>query len=256
VGGLRFATAISIYSSRATRKLTFIICPPKIIPSKKISSTKDSRSKSLDHGWRERFFISQSRATHFEEVSKKAGVDDPAKRFGLGVVWGDYDNQGWPSLLVANDTGPNFLYRNKHDGTFLKKSPCSAASRSALEGQEVGNNGAWTWAIYSADGKLDFTITNYADQPKGCTSIRATRASPTSPTPQKSPKLLAVRFPGHPGFADFSNSGLPEYNHRQRPRLSRRGHRPQKRQVSRAHLLFRNKGDRTFDEISRTGRAQ
>ena len=48
----------------------------------------------------------------FEEVSKKAGLDDPAGHFGLGVVWGDYDNQGWPDLLVANDTGPNFLYHN------------------------------------------------------------------------------------------------------------------------------------------------
>src|SRR5579864_1686021 len=48
----------------------------------------------------------------FEEVSKKAGVDDSAARFGLGVVWGDFDNSGWPSLLVANDTGPNYLYRN------------------------------------------------------------------------------------------------------------------------------------------------
>jgi len=49
----------------------------------------------------------------FEEVSKKAGVSDTAAHFGLGVVWGDYDNQGWPSLLVANDTGPNYLYHKQ-----------------------------------------------------------------------------------------------------------------------------------------------
>src|SRR6266481_8726768 len=54
----------------------------------------------------------------FEEVSKKAGVDDPNRYYGLGVVWGDYDNDGWPDLYVANDAGPNYLYRNKHDGTF------------------------------------------------------------------------------------------------------------------------------------------
>src|SRR5258708_19738267 len=54
----------------------------------------------------------------FEEVSKKAGVDDPRHRYGLGAVWGDYDNDGWPDLYVANDAGPNFLYHNKHDGTF------------------------------------------------------------------------------------------------------------------------------------------
>jgi len=56
----------------------------------------------------------------FEEVSKKAGVTTPA-RIWTGAVWGDYDNQGWPSLLVANDTGPNFLYHNSATAR-LKKS--------------------------------------------------------------------------------------------------------------------------------------
>ena len=54
----------------------------------------------------------------FEEVSKKAGVEDPNKYYGLGAIWGDYDNDGWPDLYVANDSGPNYLYHNEHDGTF------------------------------------------------------------------------------------------------------------------------------------------
>src|SRR6266849_2256167 len=43
----------------------------------------------------------------FEEVSKKAGVDDPKHRYGMGAIWADYDNDGWPDLFVANDAGPN-----------------------------------------------------------------------------------------------------------------------------------------------------
>ena len=41
----------------------------------------------------------------FEDVSQKAGVSNPAKLHGMGVVWGDYDNDGWPDLFVANDGG-------------------------------------------------------------------------------------------------------------------------------------------------------
>ena len=40
----------------------------------------------------------------FEEVSKKAGVYDPDGYYGLGVTWGDYDNDGWPDLFVADDS--------------------------------------------------------------------------------------------------------------------------------------------------------
>src|SRR5712671_4270031 len=54
----------------------------------------------------------------FQDVSKAAGVDDPKHYFGMQGVWGDYDNDGWPDLYVANDAGPNYLYHNDHDGTF------------------------------------------------------------------------------------------------------------------------------------------
>src|SRR5258708_6236899 len=54
----------------------------------------------------------------FEEVATKAGVANPEKRRGMGVIWGDYDHDGWPDLFVTNDMGPNYLFHNKHDGTF------------------------------------------------------------------------------------------------------------------------------------------
>ena len=37
----------------------------------------------------------------FEDVSEKAGVNDPHKLHGMGVVWGDYDDDGWPDLFVT-----------------------------------------------------------------------------------------------------------------------------------------------------------
>jgi hypothetical protein len=53
----------------------------------------------------------------FENVTKRAGLYDPKSK-ALGIALLDYDDDGWLDLFVANDTEPNKLYRNKHDGTF------------------------------------------------------------------------------------------------------------------------------------------
>jgi hypothetical protein len=53
----------------------------------------------------------------FEDVTEAAGLADPSTK-SLGVVVLDYNNDGWPDLFVSNDTQPNKLYRNLHDGRF------------------------------------------------------------------------------------------------------------------------------------------
>jgi enediyne biosynthesis protein E4 len=53
----------------------------------------------------------------FENVTRHAGLYDPTSK-SLGVALLDYDNDGWLDLFVSNDTEPNKLYRNNHDGTF------------------------------------------------------------------------------------------------------------------------------------------
>jgi hypothetical protein len=53
----------------------------------------------------------------FEDVTKRAGLADATSK-ALGVALLDYDNDGWMDLFVSNDTEPNKLYRNNHDGTF------------------------------------------------------------------------------------------------------------------------------------------
>jgi hypothetical protein len=98
----------------------------------------------------------------FEDVSQKAGVSDPNGYYGLGVVWGDYDNDGWPDLYVANDTGPNFLYHNNHDGTFTDQGMLAGAALSS-EGDADGSMGV-DFGDYDHDGRLDIFVTNFADQ--------------------------------------------------------------------------------------------
>ncbi|HEU5341026.1 CRTAC1 family protein [Edaphobacter sp.] len=53
----------------------------------------------------------------FQDVTKKAGLYDPTSK-SLGIATLDFDHDGWMDLLVANDTEPDKLYRNNHNGTF------------------------------------------------------------------------------------------------------------------------------------------
>ena len=53
----------------------------------------------------------------FEDATSKAGVFN-AEGKSLGVAVADFDDDGWPDLVIANDTQPNFLYLNQRDGTF------------------------------------------------------------------------------------------------------------------------------------------
>ena len=99
----------------------------------------------------------------FEEVSKKAGVDDPDKYYGLGVTWGDYDNDGWPDLFVADDATPNHLYHNIHDGTFRDDAMVAGIALNG-EGQALGSMGV-TWGDYDHSGRLSMFISEFADQP-------------------------------------------------------------------------------------------
>jgi enediyne biosynthesis protein E4 len=99
----------------------------------------------------------------FEEVSRKAGVHDPDRYYGLGVSWGDYDNDGWPDLYVANDSGPNYLYHNRHDGTFESVGMLAGAALSE-DGLQQGSMGV-SWGDYTHDGRLDMFVTNFTEQP-------------------------------------------------------------------------------------------
>src|SRR6266850_1802176 len=99
----------------------------------------------------------------FEEVSVKAGVHDDIGYYGLGVMWVDYDDDGWPDLLVANDSVPNYLYHNNHNGTFTEMGMLTGVALSG-EGMELGNMGV-DWGDYDHSGRLSFFVTHFEEQP-------------------------------------------------------------------------------------------
>ncbi len=87
----------------------------------------------------------------FTDMAEKAGVTND--RWGFGVAIGDFDNDGWPDILVAN-YGKNRLYHNNHDGTFT-----DVAEKA---GVTLGNwSDGVTWGDYDGDGRLDLFVSGY-----------------------------------------------------------------------------------------------
>jgi len=100
----------------------------------------------------------------FEEVSLKAGVHNQIGYYGLGAMWSDYDNDGWPDLVVANDSVPNYLYHNNRNGTFSEVGMLSGISLSG-DGTQLGNMGV-DFADYDHSGRFSLFITTFQEQPK------------------------------------------------------------------------------------------
>ncbi len=98
----------------------------------------------------------------FTDISKKAKVDDPNGHYGMGVMWTDFDDDGWPDIFVANDATPNYAYRNNHDGTFTEMGLMLGVAVDE-NGIEQGSMGI-SIADYDRDGRLDIIVTNFADQ--------------------------------------------------------------------------------------------
>src|SRR5216684_4478679 len=97
----------------------------------------------------------------FTDVSVRAGVSDPRGYYGLASAFVDVDDDGWLDLLVANDSVPKYLYRNKHDGTFEDISYLSGFALND-EGREQASMGIAV-GDYNRDGRVDLYITNFSD---------------------------------------------------------------------------------------------
>jgi hypothetical protein len=90
--------------------------------AKMLYFTADAFPGPLDYeGDADRLFHNNGDGT-FTDVSHKAGIANPAGR-AMGVTVGDFDNDGWPDVYVANDTMESYMYHNNHDGTFTNVAP-------------------------------------------------------------------------------------------------------------------------------------
>jgi hypothetical protein len=187
----------------------------------------------------------------FTETTQQAGVADVKGRYGLGVAWFDMDDDGRLDLLVANDSGPNYVYRNEGNGRFLDVSYPSGAALDA-NGREQAHMGV-AIGDYDNDGRDDVHITNFADDfnvlyhnEGGATfsdvSFRAGIAQ------------VSIPFLGWgTDFLDYDNDGwldLLVVNGHVYPAADRL---PWNTSYAQRALLFRNLSGRRFEEIGAAG---
>jgi hypothetical protein len=186
----------------------------------------------------------------FSEVSHEAGVGDEQGLFGLGIAWFDFDHDGWPDLYLANDSGPNYLYRNLHNGKFKEVGLPLGVSLSS-EGSEQGSMGV---AIGDPDstGSFSIYVTNFAEENDAFYHMDSdgnfSDISYAAKTAQTS--LPFVKW--GTAFFDFDNDGWPDVfvacGHVY-PQLQGQGSELFQPYLQRK-LLYHNRGNGSFEEVA------
>lgn len=94
----------------------------------------------------------------FTDVTRAAGVYNPSGK-GMGMVCGDYDDDGDVDVFVANDQTPNFLFQNQGDGTFMEIGLLAGVAYDH-DGRTQSGMGA-DFADFDQDGDQDLFMTDY-----------------------------------------------------------------------------------------------
>jgi hypothetical protein len=97
----------------------------------------------------------------FTDVSRRADILKPGPRYSISAVSYDFNNDGWPDIYVAVDSGPSILFQNNGDGTFTDVAVTAWCAYNN-DGHEQGGMGVAV-ADYDCDGWFDIFKTNFAN---------------------------------------------------------------------------------------------
>ena len=141
----------------------------------------------------------------FTDVSEKAGVADKKGNYGFSSTFVDMDGDGKQDLLVTDDSSPNYLYRNKGDGTFEDVSLISGFALNQ-QGRDQANMGL-AIGDYRNNGLLDLYTGTFSDDYKPLFRNEGD-LNFSEITPE-----MGLAAPTYPfltwatGFIDFDNDG-------------------------------------------------
>jgi hypothetical protein len=142
----------------------------------------------------------------FREVSKDVGIDDSSRAFGLGVATLDFDNDGFLDIYVANDSEPNFLWRNKGNGTF-EDVAMEAGCAVTADGRPQSSMGIAV-GDYNNDGWMDIYTTSFSEDYN--TLYRNSKGQFDDVTFEAGLGTDFSKLTLGTGFLDFDNDGWPD----------------------------------------------
>jgi hypothetical protein len=189
----------------------------------------------------------------FENVTQRAGLEDALGK-SLGVALLDFDNDGWLDLFVANDTEPNKLYRNNHNGTFTDQGLAAGVAFSEAGTARAGMG--VDAADYDGSGRQSIVIGNFTNESMALyhndgSGLFTDEASRSGIGRMSAQSLTFACF-----FFDYDLDGLLDI-------FAANGHvsddisvvQPNVKYAQPPHL-FRNRGKKRFEETtSKLGRA-
>jgi len=182
----------------------------------------------------------------FTDISNKAGIDKVTGSYAMTAVAADFDNDGWPDILVACDSTPSFLLRNQRDGTF-KEEGIERGIALSDDGQEQAGMGLAV-GDHDLDGDLDIFKTHFANDTHGL--FRNDGKGMFAEITAAAGIGVETRYVGWgAGMTDLDNDGHPDLF------LVTGGVYPETEGKPAAHpqrsprLVFRNLGNGRFEEI-------